>query len=279
MSRNRIPREEKDPQEPGTRTPISLQKHPLENRRVRLHDRSVFYRVSTTSVPSQRPTLVLIHGLVIPSRALLPLAERLAPYFRVYAPDIPGFGKSEKPAHILNLPEIADFFLEWMQAMHIPQAVSIGSSFGSQIIAYLAQRHPTLLQGAVMIGPTTDPAARTLHRMFPRWLALMSRRLYALPFLLFAYAKAGIRRSWRTLRLTLRDPVEQHLPGLRVPTLVVRGARDVITPQRWAEEVARLLPAGRLVVIANASHDVQDDAPEELTRAITTFLFAQAVKT
>lgn len=257
---------------------MGQQKHSLDERRIELHGQMIFYRVSPDPVPPERPVLILIHGLVIPSRALLPLAERLAPWFRVYAPDLPGFGKSDKPAHILDLPEMADVIQEWMRAVRIPQAVFIGSSFGSQVVAHVALRHPALVKGAVLIGPTVDPEARTLRSMLPRWLVLMSRRLYAFPFLFFAYAKAGMKRSWRTLRSTLRDPIEDHLPHLCVPTLVVRGERDNIAPQRWAEEVTRLLPAGQLVVIAHASHDVQDDAPVELTRAISAFLVQKITK-
>ena len=43
------------------------------------------------------PAVVLVHGLVVSSRYMLPVAEQLAPYYRVYAPDLPGFGKSAKP--------------------------------------------------------------------------------------------------------------------------------------------------------------------------------------
>ncbi|MFL5664956.1 MAG: alpha/beta fold hydrolase [Ktedonobacteraceae bacterium] len=62
---------------------------------------------------------------------------------------------------------------------------------------------------------------------------------------------------------------------MHVPTLVIRGSIDAITPQRWAEEVTKLLPKGRLVVIEGAYHDVQDGAPEELAREIYTFLIKQ----
>ena len=106
----------------------------------------------------------------------------------------------------------------------------------------------------------------------PRWLAVMSRRPYAFPLLAYDYLKAGFKRAWRTLEYTLQDPIEKHLPSVHVPTLVIRGSMDAISPQRWAEEVTNLLPKGQLVVIEGASHDVQYDAPEELSRAIYTFL-------
>ncbi|MDQ3880940.1 MAG: alpha/beta hydrolase, partial [Chloroflexota bacterium] len=64
----------------------------------------------------------------------------------------------------------------------------------------------------------------------------------------------------------------RKLPCVRVPTLVVRGGRDPIVPQAWAEEVARLLPRGRLVVIPGAAHAVNHDAPAALARVVLPFL-------
>jgi pimeloyl-ACP methyl ester carboxylesterase len=76
----------------------------------------------------------------------------------------------------------------------------------------------------------------------------------------------------RTFRYALRDRIEARLPLVRVPTLVVRGSRDTIVPQRWAEEATRLLPHGRLVVIPGAAHTLVYKVPAELVRAIRPFL-------
>jgi 2-hydroxy-6-oxonona-2,4-dienedioate hydrolase len=59
---------------------------------------------------------------------------------------------------------------------------------------------------------------------------------------------------------------------MRVPTLVVRGSRDPIVPQRWAEEATHLLPEGRLVVIPDMPHTLIYNAPRQLARVILPFL-------
>jgi 2-hydroxy-6-oxonona-2,4-dienedioate hydrolase len=66
--------------------------------------------------------------------------------------------------------------------------------------------------------------------------------------------------------------VDLSMRHVRVPTLVVRGSRDVIVPQRWAEEVTRLLPDGRLVIIPDAAHTLNYQKPAELTEAVRSFL-------
>ena len=60
-------------------------------------------RLSVDSGLESRPAVVLVHWLVVSSRYMLPVAERLAPYYRIYAPDLPGFGKSAKPPRVLDV--------------------------------------------------------------------------------------------------------------------------------------------------------------------------------
>jgi len=57
---------------------------------------AVHYRVSVAP-PERLPIVLLIHGLVVASTYMVPTAERIAPFCRVYAPDLPGYGESYKP--------------------------------------------------------------------------------------------------------------------------------------------------------------------------------------
>jgi len=204
---------------------------------------------------------------------MVPIAQLLAPYHRVYAPDLPGFGKSGKPARALNLIELTDALAEWTRAIGLGSAAFLGNSFGCQIVADLALRYPELVERAVLQGPTMDPQARTAWRQLAR-LARNSPREPLSHGLISAreYPRCGFRRLLKTFRYALEDRIEEKLPHLRVPALVVRGSRDPIVPQRWAEEVARLLPMGRLAVIPDAPHTVVYDAPLELARVVRPFL-------
>ena len=57
-----------------------------------------------------------------------------------------------------------------------------------------------------------------------------------------------------------------------MPTLVVRGERDPIVPQYWAEEVARILPRGRLAVVPEAGHALNYSRPHDLARLVRAYL-------
>jgi 2-hydroxy-6-oxonona-2,4-dienedioate hydrolase len=230
-------------------------------------------RVSVDPTPSSSLPLVLVHGIGVASRFMVPVAELLALYHRVYAPDLPGFGKSEKPAHALSLVELTDALAWWMREIGLESAAFLGNSFGCQIVADLALRYPELVERVVLQGPTMDPRARTARQQLIRWLR-NSRQEPLSHGLISAreYPRCGFRRLIKTFRYALEDRIEEKLPHVRVPALVVRGSRDPIVPQRWAEEATRLLPMGRLAVIPGAPHTVVYDAPLDLARVVRPFL-------
>jgi pimeloyl-ACP methyl ester carboxylesterase len=84
----------------------------------------------------------------------------------------------------------------------------------------------------------------------------------------------GVPRTVRLARVTLGDHIEARLPRVPVPTLVVRGGRDPLMPQEWAEEAAALLPGGQLVVIPGYAHIVHFAAPDAFVAVLRPVLEA-----
>ena len=245
----------------------------VESRWTRVGGWDLHARVSVDPVPAGRLPVVLLHGLVVSSRYMVPTAEQLASHHSAYALDLPGFGKSAKPRHVLTIAELADTVVAWMAASGLERAALVGDSFGCQVAVEVAVRHAGLAARLVLIGPTADPAARSAPRQAARWLLNATREPLALgPILARDYLDAGFRRFYQTLRYLLQDRIEDKLPYVHAPTLVVRGARDQIVPQSWAEQAARLLPRGRLVVVPEAAHTVNYNAAEELVRLMRPFL-------
>jgi 2-hydroxy-6-oxonona-2,4-dienedioate hydrolase len=235
--------------------------------------RKLRYQVPCEQLAPDAPAIVMVHGLVVSSRYLIPTMQELAPYYRVYAPELPGYGKSQKPDDYQNLDEMADTIAEWMTAIGLPNAILLGNSLGCQIIAHFSVRHPQRIQSAILLGPTMDVRARTARQEIGRWLVnLPSEPLSLFPIVLRDYLDIGFRRFAATFRHGLQDKVEAYLPRMHIPTLVVRGSRDTVVPQRWAEEVTRLLPQGKLVVIDKAAHDVNYNSPVQLSKVIREFL-------
>jgi pimeloyl-ACP methyl ester carboxylesterase len=86
---------------------------------------------------------------------MIPTAERLVPRAEVHIPDFPGFGDSDKPEEILDVPGLADALAAWLRTVLGRPAALVGNSFACQIIIDMAARYPDLLTAAVLQGPTT----------------------------------------------------------------------------------------------------------------------------
>lgn len=200
---------------------------------------------------------------------MIPLAQRLAAHRRVYAPDLPGFGRSDKPRRVLNIEELADALAAWMKENELERATLLANSIGCQVVVELATRRPELAGRIILVSPTVDGQARTVFRQFFRLLLDIPREPLRLPFIaLLDYLQAGLGRAAQTFGYALQDRIEDKLPDVRQPTLVVRGERDPIVSQSWVEEVNRLLPDSRLVVISGAAHGVNYNSPEQLARIV-----------
>jgi 2-hydroxy-6-oxonona-2,4-dienedioate hydrolase len=220
------------------------------------------------------PVAVLVHGVGVSSRYFLPTAGRLAASCSVYAPDLPGFGRSERLPGRPTVRRLADALEAWLDAAGLARPdVVVGNSFGCQLLVELAARQPERVGRLVLVGPTIDRRARSLVRQAGRLALDLTREP---PGLLAVEALDYTLHLWKSgfagFAEMLRDPVETKLPHVQAPTLVVRGARDPIVPRAWAEEVAATLPHGHLAEVAGAPHAVNYAAPDELVRLTLEFL-------
>lgn len=92
------------------------------------------------------------------------------------------------------------------------------------------------------------------------------------PSLFRDYRDAGVQHVAATFRAALADRIEEALPRVEVPTLVMRGEHDRMVPHAWAEEVTQLLPRGRLATWPGAAHMLPYSHPAGLAGAIEQFV-------
>jgi 2-hydroxy-6-oxonona-2,4-dienedioate hydrolase len=217
--------------------------------------------------------IVLVHGLVVSSSYHVPLAERLAARHDVYAPDLPGFGRSDQPDRPLDTRELGLALAGWLDAVGLRGVTLIANSYGCQIVAETLLARPDLATRLVLLAPTIDRQARRYDEQLRRWRQEQKTQSLALQRLLVVdYARAGFRRALATFRNAMADAIEEKLPFLTLPALVVRGTRDPIVSQRWAAEVADLLPQGELVRLPGATHAVNHEMPLQTARVTEHFL-------
>ncbi len=219
---------------------------------------------------SATPPVVLLHGIVS-SRCLVPTARQLAESCTVVAPDMPGFGRTPGRAP-LTISQTADLVANWMAASDLEGSTVVGHSVGAQTAADLAARHPGTATGLVLVGPTVDRQARSVLSLVRRWIANAPDEPLSFNALAaYELAEIGPARMLRGLRHAVADVIEDKLPGIACPVLLVRGERDRIAPHQWLDELQRRRSDARVIALPEAAHTVVYTRPVELAHVILDF--------
>jgi 2-hydroxy-6-oxonona-2,4-dienedioate hydrolase len=243
----------------------------LSARRDRVRGMNIFTRYSLAPVHSKLP-VVLIHGMVVASSFLRPAVQRVGNHHRAYAPDLPGYGRSDKPQRTLSIDEQGEVLADWMAAVGLSDgAVVVGVSLGTQMASALAAIRPELVKGLVLASPTMDPELRSRGKAMVQWAKEFRYELRMSPLMLRDYMRAGVQRADDTFGLALSDRIEDRLAGLQMPALVLHGERDHMVSREWAQQVASRLPNGRLIDVPDAAHAMNFSSPDEFSRLVVAF--------
>lgn len=251
--------------------------------------------------------VVLVHGLGDDADTWRHVFPPLAPASRVVAFDLPGFGRSGKPARAYTVPFFQDVLLELLETLGLARVVLAGHSLGAIISHAMALRRPeraerlVLLDGS-LLARTQPLNLTTLLFLVPglgEWLYNRLRRepqaayrslrpyYYALDALpeadrRFLFQRVN-ERVWddeqrRAFLSTLRNlarwiPGQQRdlparLAAFNVPTLVLWGENDTLNPIANGSTLAEVQPGARLVRVPRAGHNVQQERPEAVVAAI-----------
>ena len=238
-----------------------------------MHSRFKLRRADAPGGGARPPVVVLVHGLMVSSRYMAPLAAQFHHDADVWAPDMPGFGRSGSPSLVLDVPGLASWLGRWLDERGLDDVVVVANSFGCQYVVDLVARGPGRIRALVLAGPTMDPAHRTAAAQAARWLANAPQEPPSLGAVLARdLVDAGPGRVAATYRHGLRDPIEDKLPHVHVPTVVARGGRDPLVDQQWAERAVGLLRNGRLHVVPGAGHTLNYNAPAALAAVTRSLL-------
>lgn len=218
-----------------------------------------------------------------------PLRDALGEGWRCIRIDGPGFGQSDPPREGVQPSEYADALVEVMDALGIERAIIVGCSWGGQIAAHVGVRHPERALGVVMMNVPMSPSLGG-HRMQVTGTRLLgSTRFWgrgvarsmlgsdvkaAHPERVTAFVDAfrsyNPRDAATTAKTTLTQfpGLEDVLPRLSVPTVILMGAQDELYPPEAAMPIARLAPNARIEVIPRCGHLAPLEAPDAVADAV-----------
>lgn len=240
------------------------------------------------------PPLVLLHGYVGdgPTTWRRQL-EGLSDEFTVVAWDAPGAGRSSDPPESFGMAGYADCVAGFVNALGLERPHVAGLSFGGALALELPHRHPaipmTLILASAYAGWAGSLPAEVAEQRLQQSLALanLSPEEFVGALLPTMFSASTPRESvdefgasmltfhpagFRAMARASAEDLRHVLPHVRIPTLLVYGENDVRAPLTVAENLHAALSGSTLVVLPDAGHLCNIEAPEEFNRAVRDFL-------
>ncbi len=253
-------------------------------------------------VEGEGPPVVLVHGWPTSSYIWRRLIDTLAASRRVYALDLPGFGRSDKP---LDAPYTFTYFGRFIggiiEAFAIEQTDLIVHDIGGPSGILWAVEHPQRLRKLVIVDAPIytmkTPLDRLSHVLFhtpgirsllvSRWGLKKLFRMNVVDKTVMSdevleHYLAPFPETWhrRLLRKTILSPLEQpneladlagRMAALQAPVAVIYGEADQLCGAHM-KRLGAELPAAHVVALANCGHYIQEDCPDRLAREVVRFL-------
>jgi pimeloyl-ACP methyl ester carboxylesterase len=242
------------------------------------------------------PPLVFVHGAAGDHRLWQPQIDELADRFTIVAWDEPGAGRSSEIPANFSLADYADGLAAVIDHANLGPVHIAGLSWGGTVILELYRRHPDKIATLILVDtyagwkgslPQAEVQARVegLRRMLeepperfdPTLPGLFAGDCPQEFVSLLAEIDADVRpQSMQVALGVMADTDLNHvLPTIDVPTLLIWGEHDVRSPMNVARKFHRAIPDAELVVIPNAGHVSNLEAPTTFNEAIRTFCSAQ----
>ena len=220
-----------------------------------------------------------------------PAMDALAAKSRVVAASHPGFGRSDVPRWMSTIDDLAYFYLDLMDELDLEDVALVGVSVGAWIAAEIAIKASAHISHLVLAGAVGIKAADRETREIPDIFAMAEPEYLAAAYADPNFAKrdytkmdeADLKIIARNREATARyawspymhDPkLKRRLRRIRMPTLLLWGDKDKITPVEYGRAFAQEIPGARLEILAGAGHFPHAEQPAAFAAKILGFVGA-----
>lgn len=209
--------------------------------------------------------------------------------FSVFVPDLPGFGENALPDSPWSAKDYAQWLNQWTEEHQLSKFSLIGHSFGGAVAALFATKYSNKVERLILVAPAIIRQKKLKQRIF-FFLSKIGGLIFSLSVLTIfrplaqklIYRLSGVQDYYKlilqdhpvlkeTFKKIIREDLTQYLSNISIPTILIWGDRDYITPFSQAKIIAEKLSCP-IKTIPGRGHALNLEAPEELAEEIVKFL-------
>ena len=231
------------------------------------------------------PPMLYLHGTFL-GNLWLDFHLALAQEFHVIAPDIPGFGLSERPEWMRDMSDYILYFRDLLDTLGLEKAALVGHSLGGWMAAELAIWYPERVEKLVLSNSagirvkrasTVDIFAMNARELLVASFDDLSAAAPLIPADLNIDFLINQYRQLTTLASLAWNPsydpkLERRLKRITCPALIVWGENDRLIPLVYAEAFHRAIHGSEVAILSGTGHMPMFEKPQEWSRVIRAFL-------
>lgn len=264
----------------------------MESGFVEANGQKLYYEIHSTGEP-----LLLIQGLAADATAWAPQLPAFQQHFKVIAFDHRDVGRSSLAKGPYRIADMAEDTASLMNALAIKQAHLLGVSMGGMIAQEFVLRHPDKVR-TLVLGCTVAHVARFRVSILEVWKWIRehdpTNEIFAIEAITWGMTHNFLKNAEAVNQMMewLRNPpfpvspeaygrqadavrafdALDRLRNVRVPTLVLVGNQDILTPPWASRELAAAIPGAKLQILEGGAHGFFLEIPDKVNQAVIDFL-------
>ena len=255
----------------------------MEEKTILIKEKKSNFKVAGDGQP-----ILILHGWGASSSSWERVQKILANNsYKVFCPDLPGFGKTDSPKNAWGVSDYVDWVLEFIESQNLDNFVLMGHSFGGRVSIKFANYYPEKIKSLILCDSAGLKVSPSIRRRIVLILVGFFKLISGITFfskikeemknlLFFVISSTDYAKSSKVMRETMKRVLGEnllvYLNGIKTKTLIVWGKKDKLVTVDHAYVFKKEIQNSQLKIIPNIGHSPHLKVPEKLSNIILDFL-------
>lgn len=237
-------------------------------------------RIEYLEIGKGKP-LIFLHGAPVSFRFYKRLVEKFATKYTVYAPVLPGMGKSQSAGKKLTFDTYCKVIEKFIEIQNI-DPVLLGHSLGGAVLAKVTADNPDIASSLILVDCVGTPFNNSTSKITKGWAmgglreylrnCVKKKEAQLIPWEILTMIFTKPNELLRIIKVVGNIDLRDTFKKIKVPTLLLWGQKDPLIPLDRGEEIHNLIPDSKLIVIKDGAHNWLTYDPDKCFEIVDKFV-------